>query len=108
MLIAAGAAPCALAQGSSGELASPATVTPGRKLPFAWIVPSRGARSYPRAASALLALLTSGAAYAPKAPPARPDIARPLPLGAVRLTGGPLKRAQDLDAQYLLSLAPTA
>jgi uncharacterized protein len=35
-----------------------------------------------------------------------PDVARPLPLSAVRLTGGPLKRAQDLDAAYLLSLEP--
>ena len=35
-----------------------------------------------------------------------PDIAAPLPLTAVRLTGGPLKRAQDLDAAYLLSLDP--
>ena len=35
-----------------------------------------------------------------------PDAARPLPLSAVRLTGGPLKRAQDLDAAYLLSLEP--
>jgi len=35
-----------------------------------------------------------------------PDAARPLPLTAVRLTGGPLKRAQDLDAQYLLALQP--
>ena len=34
------------------------------------------------------------------------DRARPLPLDAVRLTGGPLKRAQDLDAQYLFGLAP--
>ena len=34
------------------------------------------------------------------------DIARPLPLTAVRLTGGPLKKAQDLDAAYLLSLDP--
>src|SRR6266704_637335 len=34
------------------------------------------------------------------------DAARPLPLSAVRLTGGPLKRAQDLDAQYLLKLEP--
>ena len=33
-----------------------------------------------------------------------PQIARPLPLVAVRLTGGPLKQAQDLDAKYLLSL----
>jgi len=34
------------------------------------------------------------------------DVARPLPLVAVRLTGGPLKRAQDLDADYLLKLEP--
>ena len=34
------------------------------------------------------------------------DVARPLPLGDVRLTGGPLKRAQDLNAAYLLSLDP--
>jgi DUF1680 family protein len=34
------------------------------------------------------------------------DRARPLPLTAVRLTGGPLKHAQDLDARYLLSLDP--
>ena len=38
--------------------------------------------------------------------PAVPDIARPLPLSAVRLTGGPLKQAQDLDADYLLKLEP--
>jgi len=31
---------------------------------------------------------------------------RPLPLNAVRLLGGPLKRAQDLDARYLLRLEP--
>jgi DUF1680 family protein len=35
-----------------------------------------------------------------------PDAARPLPLAAVRLTGGPLKHAQDLDAAYLLALEP--
>src|SRR6266511_4873446 len=35
-----------------------------------------------------------------------PDVARPLPLSAVRLTGGPLKHAQDLDAAYLLKLQP--
>jgi DUF1680 family protein len=35
-----------------------------------------------------------------------PDLARPLPLSAVRLTGGPLKHAQDLDAAYLLRLEP--
>jgi hypothetical protein len=38
--------------------------------------------------------------------PAVPDVARPLPLAAVRLTGGPLKHAQDLDADYLLKLEP--
>jgi uncharacterized protein len=35
-----------------------------------------------------------------------PDVARPLPLSSVRITGGPLKRAQDLDAEYLLKLEP--
>src|SRR5258706_12801136 len=35
-----------------------------------------------------------------------PCLARPLPLSDVRLTGGPLKQAQDLDAQYLLQLDP--
>src|SRR5882724_4658061 len=35
-----------------------------------------------------------------------PDVARPLPLSAVRLTGGPLKQAQDLDAEYLIRLEP--
>ncbi len=32
--------------------------------------------------------------------------ARPLPLSGVRLLGGPLKRAQDLNAEYLLRLEP--
>jgi DUF1680 family protein len=32
--------------------------------------------------------------------------ARPLPLAKVRLTGGPLKHVQDLDARYLLQLEP--
>ena len=32
--------------------------------------------------------------------------ARPLPLSAVRLTGGPLKHAQEMDARYLLELEP--
>jgi uncharacterized protein len=35
-----------------------------------------------------------------------PDAARPLPLSSVRVTGGPLKRAQDLNAEYLLKLEP--
>lgn len=35
-----------------------------------------------------------------------PTKAIPLPLSTVRLTGGPLKRAQELDAAYLLQLEP--
>jgi uncharacterized protein len=38
--------------------------------------------------------------------PAVAERARPLPIADVRLTGGPLKRAQDLDGQYLLALEP--
>jgi hypothetical protein len=34
------------------------------------------------------------------------ETAHPLPLSAVRLTSGPLKHAQDLDAKYLLALEP--
>ncbi len=49
-------------------------------------------------------LVSSG--FAQKIKLAVADIARPLPLTAVRLTGGPLKKAQDLDAAYLLSLEP--
>ncbi len=36
--------------------------------------------------------------------PVVPQKARPLPLSDVRLTGGPLKHAQDLDREYLLAL----
>ncbi len=35
-----------------------------------------------------------------------PFVAKPIPLSAVRLTGGPLKHAQELDAGYLLKLEP--
>ncbi len=49
-------------------------------------------------------LVSSG--FAQRIVPAVPGGARPLPPTAVRLTGGPLKRAQDLDAKYLLSLEP--
>jgi DUF1680 family protein len=38
--------------------------------------------------------------------PAVREAARPLPLEAVRLTGGPLKHAQEADAAYLLTLEP--
>ena len=43
---------------------------------------------------------------APALPGAVPLVTRPLPLSAVRLTGGPLKKAQELDAAYLLKLEP--
>src|SRR5437773_5458375 len=60
---------------------------------------------------ALLTLTLFGAALSSQSGAHRisnavPDIARPLPLGAVRLMGGPLKQAQDLDAKYLLALEP--
>ena len=40
--------------------------------------------------------------------PAVPDVARPLPLTAVRLTGGPLKHAQDLTPNTCSSWSPIA
>jgi DUF1680 family protein len=50
---------------------------------------------------------TGGAAFAGKNGQVTPRVrAVPLPLSSVRVTGGPLKRAQDLDAQYLLELQP--
>jgi len=55
---------------------------------------------------AVIASVIAGAARAQQIKNAVPDVARPLPLSAVRLTGGPLKRAQDLDADYLLRLEP--
>ena len=33
-------------------------------------------------------------------------VARPVPLGQVRVTGGPLQQAQQVTAKYLLSLEP--
>jgi DUF1680 family protein len=54
-------------------------------------------------ASALGVAAIAGAQQLPK-PVA--EAAHPLPLSAVRVTGGPLKRAQDLNADYLLKLEP--
>lgn len=45
-------------------------------------------------------------AHAKSATPKVQIKAVPLPLSSVRLTGGPLKKAQDLDAAYLLELQP--
>src|SRR5216684_253674 len=55
---------------------------------------------------AIVTLVAAGAATAQQVRNAIPYVARPLPLSAVRLTGGPLKHAQDLDAEYLLKLEP--
>ena len=61
-------------------------------------------------AAALLGLLVSHTPAADPAPPAAPAAAplavTPIPLTDIRLTGGPLKHAQDLDAKYLLDLDP--
>jgi len=54
----------------------------------------------------IITLVVAGTSIAQQIKNAVPDVARPLPLSAVRLTGGPLKRAQDLNAEYLLKLEP--
>lgn len=55
----------------------------------------------------LVQALTSSQTTVPARAPQKIQIkAVPLPLSSVRLTGGPLKRAQDLDAEYLLELQP--
>jgi DUF1680 family protein len=57
----------------------------------------------------ILALQGSALAQAPNAALASEDRilkVRPLPLESVRLTGGPLKNAQEQDAKYLLELEP--
>jgi hypothetical protein len=51
-----------------------------------------------------LMIASSVGAQGQKIKNAVPDLAHPLPLSAVRLTGGPLKVAQDQDAAYLLKL----
>ena len=55
---------------------------------------------------ALICFLLASAGHAQQIKNAIPDVARPLPLTSVRVTGGPLKRAQDLNAEYLLKLQP--
>lgn len=54
----------------------------------------------------LSAIVLRSAAQAEAVQPAITDKARPLPLTDVRVTGGPLKRAQELNAEYLLKLEP--
>ena len=54
----------------------------------------------------LVLLLLTSAVHSRSIKTAVPDVAWPLPLSAVRITGGPLKQAQDLDRAYLLKLEP--
>jgi DUF1680 family protein len=54
---------------------------------------------------ALFPALPAAAAAGP-VEPAVTEKARPIPLRDVRLTGGPLKQAQDQNGRYLLSLSP--
>lgn len=61
-------------------------------------------RFFPVVLAASMLFLDS--AYSQPVPNAVPELAHPLPLSAVRLTGSPLKHAQDLDAAYLLRLEP--
>jgi uncharacterized protein len=59
------------------------------------------------AASALLPLGTDRHdSYAETVPRETRVVARPVPLTRVRITGGPLRRAQDADRKYLLELEP--
>jgi uncharacterized protein len=58
------------------------------------------------ASIALVGLESQQQVFADPVPPAVPDVARPLPLTDVRVTGGPLQRAQELNAEYLLKLEP--
>jgi DUF1680 family protein len=57
-------------------------------------------------AGALLVSTLTGTSQAAPIKNAVPNLAHPLPLSEVRLTGGPLKQAQQLDAKYLLELEP--
>ncbi len=56
----------------------------------------------------MVPILNNSAAHSatPKMPDAVPLAAHPFALADVRLTGGPLKNAQDLDGKYLLELEP--
>ena len=67
---------------------------------------SRRSRSAALVGGVAVILAVLGAASPLTIKNAVPQIARPLPLDAVRLTGGPLKRAQDLNGEYLLKLEP--
>ena len=78
-----------------------------RTLPNArWLVSQLGKRHVGWMFSAACLFFAVVASASDENAVARDRAARPLPLSAVRLTGGPLKHAQDLDAEYLLELEP--
>ena len=71
------------------------------------LVRDQAAAAEPAAATPGLAATAEGpGATAPLRFERRMLRARPVPLEKVRLTGGPLKRAQELTASYLLALDP--
>lgn len=76
-------------------------------------MPSTDRRSFLHASAAAVAGVALGrgeplgvTANAPALPPGGRVLARPVPLHKVRLTGGPLQRAQQADIKYLLELEP--
>src|SRR5690348_4744434 len=72
-------------------------------LKFAEIARMTGPQFVIATVHAAIVLASSAAQTAP-VKQGVPFAARPLPLSAVRVTGGPLKHAQELDAEYLLKL----
>jgi len=72
-----------------------------------WSLAAQGLKNdVPWAIFACCALLAAAASAAEPVAERNALRARPLPLSAVRLGGGPLGHAQQLDAKYLLELEP--
>jgi len=78
----------------------------GRRIANGHAISRDRAMVFSRGAVVLCGIFFGAMGIAEPIRPAIPDVARPLPLSDVRLLGGPLKRAQDLDGEYLLRLEP--
>ena len=77
------------------------------KLANIWSLAAQGPKNdVPWAIFACCALLAAAASAAEPVGESKALRARPLPLSAVRLGGGPLGHARQLDAKYLLELEP--
>ena len=92
-------------------MTEPDAITPADAPETSTPPPSLNRREFLQAAGIAgagltLAALDENDASAAPISNAVPTVARPFPLSAVRVTGGPLKHAQDLDADYLLKLEP--